>query len=92
MIARRLRKAMTRAEVALWKRLRGRGLEGLRFRRQHPMGPYVVDFYCPAARLAVELDGEVHQNERAVARDAERDSWLREQGVRVVRIPNQVVL
>jgi len=83
---------MTLSEVALWTALRGKRLEGLRFRRQHPLGPYVVDFYCAAHRLAVELDGAVHSSEAGADRDAERDLWIGRQGVRVVRIPGELVL
>jgi very-short-patch-repair endonuclease len=59
-LARDLRAATSLPEGLLWRCLRGRRLEGLRFRRQHPAGPYVLDFYCPALRLAVEIDGDTH--------------------------------
>lgn len=91
-IARRLRKTMTLSEIALWTALRGKRLEGLRFRRQHPLGPYVVDFYCAAHRLAVEVDGAVHLSEAGAERDSARDLWISRQGVRVVRIPGELVL
>ncbi|MCF8505895.1 MAG: endonuclease domain-containing protein [Caulobacter sp.] len=90
--ARRLRKSMTRSEVALWSALRGKRLAGLRFRRQHPLGPFVVDFYCAAQRLAVEVDGAVHGTERVSEGDAERDQWIEKSGVRIVRIPDALVL
>ena len=83
---------MTRSEVALWSALRGKRLNGLRFRRQHPIGPYVVDFYCAQHRLAVEVDGEVHATERGQERDAERDQWIESSGVLIIRIPSVVVL
>jgi very-short-patch-repair endonuclease len=83
---------MTRAEVALWNALRGKQLGGLKFRRQHVMGPYIVDFYCVAVRLAVELDGEAHGEETARHHDAQRDHWIARQGVRILRIPNRLVL
>ena len=90
--ARHLRKTMTRSEVALWTALRGKRLGGLRFRRQHPIGPYVLDFYCAQHRLAVEVDGAVHATAMSHERDAERDQWIERCGVRIVRIPGSVVL
>jgi very-short-patch-repair endonuclease len=86
-LARALRKDMTEPEVMLWTRLRGRGGDKPTFRRQHPFGAFIVDFYCPAARLAVEVDGAVHGDDAALERDAARDRWLRGQGLSVVRIP-----
>jgi very-short-patch-repair endonuclease len=76
----------------LWKALRGRRLEGLKFRRQHPLGPYILDFYCPDVGLAVELDGETHDDPVRRARDRARDQWLREQQIRVLRISAMDVL
>jgi very-short-patch-repair endonuclease len=64
----------------------------LRFRRQHPAGIYVLDFFCPARKLAVEVDGEAHARGDRAERDAIRDRWLRTQGVRVLRIPAQIIL
>lgn len=84
--ARRLRKAMSSPEVMLWVRLRGRRPEQPTFRRQHPMGSIILDFYCPSARLAVEIDGSTHWDEEAQGRDRMRDRWLQGQGVTVVRI------
>src|SRR4051794_34797093 len=84
--ARTLRRTMTRPEARLWQVLRTRP-EGLKFRRQHPIGPYVLDFYCPSSKLAIEVDGETHGMGGNPARDAARDSWLREQGLRTCRIP-----
>jgi len=85
--ARAMRKAMTEPEVMLWSRLRGRGPDKPTFRRQHPFGSIILDFYCPAARLAVEVDGATHWDEAAQAKDEARDRWLMSQGVRVHRIP-----
>ena len=82
--AKRLRKEMTPPEVALWLALR-RNDAGLRFRRQHPAGRYVLDFYCAPARLAIEVDGEAHAQGDRPARDAVRDEWLESPGVRVLR-------
>jgi len=68
--ARKLRKEATEAEIRLWSKLRRKQLEGFRFRRQQPIGPYVVDFFCPQARLIVEVDGGQHSDREAY--DAER--------------------
>ncbi|MFE8584846.1 endonuclease domain-containing protein [Sphingomonas sp. NCPPB 2930] len=89
--ARGLRRDMTLPEVLLWRVLRERP-EGLRFRRQHPAGAYVLDFYCPAARLAVEVDGEAHERGDRPERDARRDAFLGEHGVAVLRIAARDVL
>jgi very-short-patch-repair endonuclease len=59
---------------------------GLRFRRQHPIGPYILDFYCPSARLAVEIDSAAHDGVERMEHDSRRDAWLRERGICVVRI------
>ena len=89
--ARQLRREMTLPEILLWQALRQRPA-GLRFRKQHPAGRYVLDFFCPSRCLAVEVDGEVHNRGSQPAHDAERDRWLRAQGVRVLRIPATDVL
>jgi len=78
------------AESAMWKLLRDRKLEGVKFRRQTPIGRYVVDFCCPALRLIVELDGGVHV--LRTESDAERDAWLKAQGFTVLRFENEAVL
>jgi very-short-patch-repair endonuclease len=85
--ARELRKAMSDSEVVLWSRLRGRRSDQGRFRRQHPIGSVILDFYCPSARLAIEVDGSTHWDDAARARDAARDRWLRIHGIEVMRIP-----
>ena len=87
--ARRLRHNMTEAERALWQRLRDRRLDGHKFRRQHPIGPYVTDFYCEAKRLVVEVDGVQHAEQ--VEADARRTGWLEARGVHVVRVWNEEV-
>jgi very-short-patch-repair endonuclease len=83
--ARQLRRALSPPKVALWQWLRSRP-NGLKFRRQHPAGPYIVDFYCPSARLAIEVEGNGHDMAEQVAHDARRDAWLQAQGLRILRI------
>ncbi|MDI7774183.1 DUF559 domain-containing protein [Asticcacaulis sp. EMRT-3] len=85
--ARALRKAMSPPEVRLWLRLRSRKNTGLTIRRQHPVGPYILDFFCPDAMLAIEVDGAQHTFDEAIAYDARRDSWLLKQGIETLRIP-----
>ena len=85
MRARRLRRELSPAEVKLWCELRIRP-GGLKFRKQHPAGPYAIDFYCAAARLAIEVDGAFHDRGDAPARDAERDAWLARFGIVTMRI------
>ena len=82
---------MTLPEVLLWNELR-RSDASLKFRRQHPIGPYVVDFYCASARLAVEVDGAAHDMGENPVRDEQRDAWLAARGICVLRIPAQEVL
>ena len=76
----------TEAEALLWTQLRGRRLEGLKFRRQHALGAFILDFYCASARLVVEVDGGVHRD--VVATDQARDRELTSAGYRVVRVSN----
>jgi very-short-patch-repair endonuclease len=77
---------MSPPEVRLWLRLRSLRAQGVRVRRQHPIGPYVLDFYCPEARLAIEVDGIGHGMGDHPTKDKRRDAWLRSQGIDVVRI------
>ena len=84
--ARRLRRALSPPEARLWSRLRKRGAGVPVFRRQHPIGPYIVDFFCAKARLAVEIDGISHDMGDRPQRDISRDAWLAAQGVTVTRI------
>lgn len=90
--ARRLRKEMTPPEVTLWFALRAGRLDGFKFRRQHPVGPYVLDFFCPSARLDVEIDSYHHCINGRPARDLARDQWLASQGIRTLRIPAHDVM
>lgn len=89
---RELRRAGTRAEAILWTYLKRSQLHGRKFRRQHSIGPYVVDFYCLSERLAIELDGAVHADPARRDYDAERETYLQEQGVRLVRFENRAVV
>ena len=75
--ARRLRRNMTPAEQKLWGALRNRQLDGLKFRPQHPMGAFILDFWCPARKLVVEVDGGVHKNPQFAIRDSQTKTWTR---------------
>lgn len=89
--ARKLRKDLSLPEVLLWQQLRQRP-GGHKFQRQHPAGPYILDFACIASRIAIEIDGEVHGASGASAHDEARDEWLVNQGYRVLRIAARDVL
>jgi len=82
---------MTLPEVLLWQRVRG-AAASVKFRRQHPVGPYVADFYCAATRTVVEVDGEVHGRGERPERDLSRDEFLRGQGYRVLHVPAAEIL
>jgi very-short-patch-repair endonuclease len=84
--ARELRSRETDAEDRLWDALRGRRLDGLKFRRQHPVGPFVIDFCCVERRLAIEVDGGIHESQQE--RDAQRQQLLVATGFRVLRFAN----
>lgn len=86
--ARELRKEMTEAEKKAWEFLRDRRLGGLKFRRQHVIAGYIVDFYCAERKLVLEIDGEVHQQAEQKAYDEHRSQVLSEQGLQIVRIAN----
>jgi len=87
-----LRKRATPAEALLWQALRGRACGGMKFRRQHAVGPFILDFYCPEARLAVEVDGEIHDSLDAQEHDSLRSEHLERYGYRVLRVRNVEVL
>ena len=84
--ARTLRKSISSAERLLWRGLRGRQVDGARFRRQHPIGIYIVDFVCLERRLVVEVDGGQHTEDDHIVSDARRDRWLGSEGYRVMRV------
>jgi very-short-patch-repair endonuclease len=79
---------MTDAEERLWYNLRRHGLDGYKFRRQHPLGPYILDFYCAKGRLVVEVDGGQHFEDGRALADAERTLYLEQRGLRVLRFTN----
>ena len=90
--AKALRRTLSLPEVLLWKAIKGGAVGRLQFRRQHPIGPYVLDFYCHAANLAVEVDGASHGAGDRPVRDARRDAWLAAQGTTTLRLPASLVL
>ncbi len=90
--SRQLRKEMTEAEQKLWAHLRRKQILGIQFYRQKPLGPYIVDFYAPAAKLVVEVDGSQHHEPEYLKKDAERDLFLAGHGLLVLRYDNRQVL
>lgn len=89
--ARKLRSEMSLPEMMLWRVLRQRP-EGYKFRRQHPAGIYILDFYCPAVRLAIEVDGEAHDGDVAEKRHAARSNFLKSQHVATLRVPATAIM
>ena len=87
-----LRRNMTEPEIVLWAVLKGKKLCGKKFRRQHSIGYYIVDFYCPSERLVIELDGSQHYTQNGLEKDKDRDLHLSEMGIKVVRFKNADVL
>jgi very-short-patch-repair endonuclease len=90
-VARDLRRDSTPGEDVLWRALRGRALAGRKFRRQQPIGAFVLDFFCAAERLAVEVDGSVHDDPEQAELDAERQTIIESLGVRFVRLSDSFV-
>lgn len=84
-LARRFRRQLTPPEARLWSRLKGKP-DGVHFRKQHPIGRFIVDFYCAAARLVIEIDGQFHTLPEVEARDEIRSKWLESQGLVIMRI------
>ena len=82
-----LRRSMTPPEARLWICLKGRAVSGLKFRRQHPVDRYILDFYCAEVKLAVEIDGVGHEHPDQARHDERRDAWLMAQGIYVLRFP-----
>jgi len=84
--AKAFRRRMTPPEARLWRCVRANRFRGFKFRRQHPVGPYILDFYYAEARLAVEIDGASHGDPVRIAHDRRRTAWLGRQGIRVIRL------
>lgn len=84
--AKQLRRKMPRSEALLWSHIRKRAVNGARFRRQHPVGPYIADFACVAAKLVVEVDGYTHWTSEQLEHDKRRTFYLNERGWRVLRV------
>ncbi|MEK6763658.1 MAG: endonuclease domain-containing protein [Nitrospirota bacterium] len=91
-LKRRLRSNMTGPETRLWSRLRARQLQGLKFRRQHGIGPYIVDFYCPERSLVIEVDGASHADADQILKDQLRDRYFQSLGLHVIRYINDDIL
>ena len=87
--ARQLRNKMTSAEKLLWDKLKGKQIAGVRFRRQHPINKYIVDFYCHAAKMVIELDGKIHLKSKE--HDKERTEKLKELNIKIIRFSNNEV-
>ncbi len=90
--AQALRENMTKPEQLLWEALRNKKLDGYKFRRQHPLGKFIIDFYCHSAKLAIEIDGGYHEEEEQKALDEERTRLIVASGVREIRFRNEEVL
>ena len=82
---------MPKAEVLVWSRLKGKQMVRFKFRRQYNVGPYVIDFYCPALKLAVEIDGDSHFHQEAEVRDVSRQEFIESFGIRFLRFTNDEV-
>ncbi|MCX6230807.1 MAG: endonuclease domain-containing protein [Bacteroidetes bacterium] len=90
--ARILRKTMTKAEIKLWQHLQKNQFNGLKFRRQHPINRFIVDFYCHTLKLVIEIDGGVHQEAIQIERDENRTYELEQFGLKVIRFENNMVM
>ena len=91
-IAGDLRKSMTPAEKILWEKLRNRQIKGFRFRRQHPIKDFIVDFFCYDAMLLIEVDGSVHDDKSRMERDQQRTLILKRLGIKEIRFKNEEVI
>ena len=89
--ARYLRQSSSSYEQYLWQLLRDRQCRGIKFRRQHPIGPYTADFYCVEAKLDIEFDGAPHNTAEGKQKDDARDAWMRSQGITVLRLDGYLV-
>lgn len=86
-----LRRERPPAEVILWQRLRGEQIGGWKFRRQYSIGPYIVDFYCPRCKLALEIDGPSHDGDEVAIYDANRQAYIESHGIRFLRFTNEQI-
>lgn len=91
-IRRRLRKKETEAEELFWQRVRNKKVNGLKFKRQHSICNYIVDFYCPSEKIIIELDGEYHDTEQQNVKDKLRDAHLQTLGFKILRFRNEKIL
>ena len=87
-----LRKNMTLAELILWKKLKDKSIFKNKFRRQHPVGIFIVDFYNHEYKLVIEIDGEIHQSDEAINYDSGREYELEKQGIKIIRFTNEQVI
>ena len=88
-IRKQLRNNLTPAEAGLWRYLKNSQLKGRKFRRQHSIGDYIIDFYCPKEKLAIELDGEVHQYDKVNRSDREKEKYLQRLDIQLLRFENK---
>ena len=88
---RELRNNLTSAEASLWKLIKSKQLEGRKFRRQHSIGNYIVDFYCPSEKIAIELDGDGHFSDAGYNKDQEKKEFLVKNAIRLIRFENNEV-
>jgi len=91
-IRRKLRREMTLSEQKLWLKLRGKQFKSFKFRRQHGIGPYVVDFFCPEKKLAIEVDGDIHAFNKQMKREQTREEFLKGLGIKIIRYTNNDIL
>ncbi|HEY4707427.1 MAG TPA: DUF559 domain-containing protein [Thermodesulfobacteriota bacterium] len=91
-LSQELRKNMTDAEKAIWSRIKRKQLNGLQIYRQRIIGNYIVDFYCPKAKLVIEIDGGQHYTDEGIEKDRTRDRYMAEQGLKVIRFSDSEVL
>ena len=87
-----MRRSPTRGENRLWSWLRGRRFDGCKFKRQFPIGRYIVDFYCAELKVAIELDGTHHRQPGMLDYDARRTAYLDSLGIRIIRVPNELLI
>ena len=91
-IARKLRRTQTPAEKLFWQVIKNRQVANLKFKRQHPVGPFIVDFYCHEASLIIEVDGDVHDVEEIKIYDKQREAYLKNKGYSILRFTNEEVV